>query len=730
MSAPLRAILGLDGSGFDREIAARKRTLNNFSGHLNTIGTGLTAGITAPLAGVAAGALAASTQLATGMANVATLIPGAGERVQELKSDVQALAIETGTSTTTITAGLYQTVSAFGDSADTADRLAIATKAAKAGVAEVGPTVSLLSAATKAYGDTSGAAVKQVADLSLATVRYGETDLPSLASNMGKVLPLGAALNVSQAELFATIATGTGPWGATAEVTTQVKAAFTSLLKPSGNLASVIESLGYANGAALVESEGFAGGLQLVKDKAAEQGLELADLFTSTEALQVAIGLTGNQADDFHTKLGDLSGASGTLEEAFAEQATGVNALGFQWEQTKQRGIVLAQRMGDALAPAASAVLDAVGPLIGKLEEGVTWFGKLDPKVQAVAIGAAAAAAAVGPLLLVAGKLVGAVSTLQGPLLLAGKTLGSIGPVAKIASVGVSILKGGLAVLTGPIGLATAAVVLLLSTTSEGRALLVSVGRLVGQVLVAAFGVFRSTLSGVISTAGFVFDALVGMIPDFVLDSIQWLADKAGAAADKLGDWNRANERVKETAVGIVGPVLDETVAVEGLGVKAGETTVDIDALITANENLPAPVDNAATSITRQKKAVEDAAQAFKKLVSEGEKWLSQQDDLAKGSGDNWRIQSVERQPSRDVARWHAGSRARYRRGLSRGATGGFCRSGRRCYCAAPSSSVEARHRTGSDTGVRRLRLTNGIRVLVCFCGIRRQYQRHASASA
>ena len=66
----------------------------------------------AALGVLAAGALAATVafaganaELTTGLANVETLIPGETARIAELRNEVQALAIDTGKSTTDITAG-------------------------------------------------------------------------------------------------------------------------------------------------------------------------------------------------------------------------------------------------------------------------------------------------------------------------------------------------------------------------------------------------------------------------------------------------------------------------------------------------------------------------------------------------------------------------------------------------------------------------------------------------
>ena len=154
-------------------------------------------GVTAVLGGLARAASRASSELNKGMANVATLIPGATGRVEELKTAVQDLAVAHGRQTQDLTAGLYQTISAFGDQAGrTMEILRINSEAAAAGVATTEDAIALTSAVTKAYGDTSAAAVQKASDLAFVTVRLGQTSFPDLAAAIGKTTPLAAALGV------------------------------------------------------------------------------------------------------------------------------------------------------------------------------------------------------------------------------------------------------------------------------------------------------------------------------------------------------------------------------------------------------------------------------------------------------------------------------------------------------------------------------------------------------
>jgi hypothetical protein len=153
-------------------------------------GAKMTLGITAPIVAAGGAAIKFATDFNAGMANVATLIPGNSERINELKGNVQDLAIETGKSTSDLSDGLFQTVSAFGDSAASAEILGINARAAAAGLATTTDAINLTSAVTKGYGDTSATAVQHAADLAFMANKLGQTTFPELAASVGRVTPL------------------------------------------------------------------------------------------------------------------------------------------------------------------------------------------------------------------------------------------------------------------------------------------------------------------------------------------------------------------------------------------------------------------------------------------------------------------------------------------------------------------------------------------------------------
>ena len=292
------------------------------------LGKAALAGTAAAFAAVAAaGTSAVSNAVAfeSQMQNVGTLLDGDVKgKLQSMGADLKKVSIETGVATSDLTDGLYQVVSAFGESAESVKQLEIAAKAAKAGNATTTDSVNLLSAVTKGYGDTSAEAMQKAADLAFATVKLGQTSFPELASSIGQVVPLASTLKVSEEELFGAMATLTGVTGGTAEVTTQLKATMQSFLSPGTEMSKALKKMGYESGAAALESEGLGSILSKLKEEVNGDEVAFANLFSSVEAKNAVLALTGAQAENFSEKTAAMAEASGIAQKAFETQTDSV----------------------------------------------------------------------------------------------------------------------------------------------------------------------------------------------------------------------------------------------------------------------------------------------------------------------------------------------------------------------------------------------------------------------
>ena len=317
------------------------------------------------------------------MKNVGTLLDGdVNAKLEKYSGQLMKVSNDTGIASSDLTDGLYQVVSAFGESAENVKQLEIAAKAAKAGNATTTDSVNLLSSVTKAYGDTSAKAMQKASDLAFMTVKLGQTSFPELAASMGGAIAMGSQLGVSQEALYGVMATLTGVTGNTAEVSTQLEGVLAGFLSPTDSLSKALKKMGYSSGAAALEAEGLEGVILKLKDQVGGSSLDLANLFSDKSAKQAVLGLTGDLADTWHEKRGAVGQASGATETAFATQQGSVKAMA---QKVKNFGQNMLTSVGEKALPyiegalqklmdrmpefeaAMSGIADKVGPGIEKL---------------------------------------------------------------------------------------------------------------------------------------------------------------------------------------------------------------------------------------------------------------------------------------------------------------------------------------------------------------------------
>lgn len=380
------------------KVKASGDKIGAFGEKASNVGGKLTLGVTTPLIALGGVAIKTANDFNGAMANIGTLIPGNTARINEMKTAIQQMAVDTGKSTSDLANGMYQVVSAFGDSADATKILEVNAKAAKAGLAETTDAINLTSGVTKAYGDTTAEAVQKASDLALMTVRLGQTTFPELAASMGSVTPIAASLKVSQEELFGAMATFTGVTGGASEVSTQLRGVLQGLMAPTTDMQNLMKKLGVANGEAMIKQFGLQGSIEKIVKAAQDSGQPLQKYIGSIEGQTLALAATGGQADAFKEKIAAMGDVAGTTDQAFAEITDGVNKTGFQLEQAKARAEVARQKFGDALAPAVMKVSDVVSNLADK-------FMNLSPGAQKVVLVIAGLVAALGPALIMIGKM-------------------------------------------------------------------------------------------------------------------------------------------------------------------------------------------------------------------------------------------------------------------------------------------------------------------------------------
>lgn len=273
---------------------------------------------------------AGSRSFETGMAKVNTMAEKSQKELKGLTTQVRQLAKDIPVTRDMLTEGLYQTISNGVPENNWISFLEKSSRTSVGGVANLGKVVTVTSTIIKNYAlewDKAGL----IQDKIQKTAKLGVTSFEQMSEALPRVAGNAATLGVNIDDLLGTFATLTGVSGNTAEVSTQLAAVFTALVKPTTEAEKTAKKMGITFNALSVKK---AGGLipfvqQLdarVNDYVKKTG-ELkenvyASLFGSAESLRAIIPLVGPLASDFESKTAQIRDSAGTIDAAFANMAS------------------------------------------------------------------------------------------------------------------------------------------------------------------------------------------------------------------------------------------------------------------------------------------------------------------------------------------------------------------------------------------------------------------------
>ena len=302
-----------------------------------------------------------STSFAKSMAITNTMAGKGGKDFEALKDSVTELSKEIPLTRDELANGLYQVISNGVPENNWIDYLRASAKASVGGVADLGEAVKVTSTLIKNYG-LSWKDATAIQDKIQLTAKNGVTSFEQMAQALPRVSGNAATLGVSVDDLMATFATLTGVTGNTAEVSTQLAAVFTALVKPSSEATKMAQQMGIEFNAAAIKSAGgfrqFLTQLDAsVKGYAQSSGMlsqeVYAKLFGSAESLRALGPLTNQLKDKFAENAEAMKGSAGTIEGAFNTMAaTGGSAS----QMLKNKFSVVY----DAIASGAKAITPAL----------------------------------------------------------------------------------------------------------------------------------------------------------------------------------------------------------------------------------------------------------------------------------------------------------------------------------------------------------------------------------
>ena len=427
-----------DSADLEKALDKSKRSIGKMGKAMAVGGAAVTGALSASV--VAAGKFSSS------MSEVATLgvkdLDGLGDSLKEI-------SMAYGTDLTDAVNGAYQAISAGASEVEAPRLLESAAKAAAAGVSDMSTAVELGTSVANAFG-MELSEVDKVFDQAFTAVKGGVTTFEELSASVGKLSPIMSAAGVETGEMFAGIAALTKGGIATSEAVTGLKAAMSGIIKPTAEAAKVAESLGLEFNVSALQSKGLVGFLDSVKQATGGNLETMSQLFTSTEALNAVLALTGEQAASFASLSEDMGNSVGATDEAFRSFSENNPALEF--EKLKASITVLATEVGENLLPAIENIVDVMTPVV----QSISGWMKANPELSS---GLVIVTAALGSLALVLGPILSIIANASiafgGAGIAAtgaGVSIGAVGTAATAAAVPIGAAVAVLGVLGFTIG--------------------------------------------------------------------------------------------------------------------------------------------------------------------------------------------------------------------------------------------------------------------------------------
>ncbi len=309
------------------------------------------------------------------MRAVNTMAHKNGEGFDNLKGSITEMSKAIPLAREELANGLYQVISNGVPEDNWLTFLEASAKSAVGGIADVGGVVTVTSTLIKNYGLSWDNALA-IQNRIQKTAENGVTSFEQLQQALPKVSANASTLGVSMNELLGVFATLTGVSGNTAEVSTQLGAIFTALVKPSTEAQKAAQKLGVEFDAAAIKAYGGFEGFLKELDKSvksyAKKSGELPQaiygkLFGSAESLKALIPLTGNLSEKYSENVKAMADSAGTIDSAFQDMASTGESQAQAW---KNRLTGLSDALG-SLAATAKPALEPMA-LLGQAQAGVS----------------------------------------------------------------------------------------------------------------------------------------------------------------------------------------------------------------------------------------------------------------------------------------------------------------------------------------------------------------------
>lgn len=362
-------------------------------------GSGMTKKVTTPILAAGVASAKMTMDFEDSMAKVSTIADATEVPMDDMQKAILDLSNQTRISAEEIAQNVYDSISAGQKTGDAVNFVSKSTKLAKAGFADAGAALDVLTTIMNAYG-LKASEVTNVSDMLIQTQNLGKTTVADLASSMGKVIPTANAYGVSLDELCAGYAIMTANGVATAESTTYMNGMLNELGKSGTNVSETLkEKTGKTFKELMDSGMSLSDVLKIISDAATENNKSFGDMWSSSEAGKAGMILLGDSAENFNGVLEQMQNSAGATNTAFEKLDTNSAKIKKATNELRNDAIDFGTTLMEELAPIIENIAE-------KILEFTEWFNGLSESEKQTIIQIGLIVAAIGPLLVVLGTVV------------------------------------------------------------------------------------------------------------------------------------------------------------------------------------------------------------------------------------------------------------------------------------------------------------------------------------
>jgi TP901 family phage tail tape measure protein len=252
------------------------------------------------------------------LSSVNTLLKVSKTELNAYGDGLVDIAVKTGIAKETLADGAYQALSSGVDPAELLEFMETAAEGAAVGMTDVSTATDTLTSTLNGFKLESSDATDTM-DKLITIQNNGKVVLGELSTVMGDVADISYSLGVDLDNVGAAISTITMNGTPAAQAGTRLKSMFSELSKEGTTAYDTFQMITGESFKDFISEGGNLGeALQEMQEYADSTGKEMIDLWSSIEAGQGAMGLTGSNASAFTYNLDKMKDSSGELEEAYA----------------------------------------------------------------------------------------------------------------------------------------------------------------------------------------------------------------------------------------------------------------------------------------------------------------------------------------------------------------------------------------------------------------------------